>query len=110
MAFNISTLIALIISLAVLAGVIVLQIFLSKRETKWLGLILPIITFLFSLLTPLNMMAPTDGISFGFILQMFLALLLANIPTIVLLAIYFACREKLRRKKQLDKMNIQDLD
>lgn len=35
--------------------------------------------------------------------------LLANIPTAVLLVIYFACREKKRRKKQIERMNIQDL-
>lgn len=34
--------------------------------------------------------------------------LLYNIPTCVLLAIYFICR-RLRRKKQLNKMKIQDL-
>jgi len=37
-------------------------------------------------------------------------LLLFNISTIILLAIYFGCREKLKRKAQLEKMNIQDLE
>ena len=104
------TLVSLIIILAVCAGLIVLQVFLSKMESKWLGLMIPAITFLFSLLALLNMVAPSEGISIGFILQMLFAFLLANIPTLVLLAIYLACREKLRRKKQLDRMNIQDLD
>jgi len=36
--------------------------------------------------------------------------LLYNIPTVVLLAIYYACRENLKRKKELEKMNIQDLE
>ena len=91
-------------------GVIVLQIFLSKRESKWPGLVLPIITFLFSLLYPLNMSAPSGGITASFIFQMILVWLLGNIPTIIFLAIYFGCRGKQRRNKQLDKMNIQDLD
>ena len=37
------TLFALIIFLAVVIGVIWLQIFLSKKDNKWLGLILPIV-------------------------------------------------------------------
>ena len=36
--------------------------------------------------------------------------LLYNIPTLILLAIYFACREKFRRKKEMDRMNAQDLE
>jgi hypothetical protein len=35
--------------------------------------------------------------------------LLYNIPTIVLLAIYFGCREKRRKTKALEKMRAQDL-
>lgn len=56
------------------------------------------------------MVAPSEGVTAGFIIQMILAWLVGNIPTFVLLAIYIGCREKHRRKKQLDKMNIQDLD
>lgn len=100
----------LIVTLALLTGVIILQIYLSKRESKWPGLVFPIISFLFSLLYPLNMVAPSEGVTVGFIVQMVIVWLLGNIPTIVLLAIYFGCREKKRRNKQLEKMNIQDLD
>ncbi len=100
----------LFLFLLFLAGVIALQIFLSGRESKWPGLVLPAISFLFSLLYPLNMMAPAEGVSAGFVIQLLLVWLFANIPTIVLLAIYFACREKRKKKKQIDKMNIQDLD
>ena len=108
--------IRLFINLLLLAGVAALQIFLSSREGKWPGLVLPILSFLFALLYPLNMMAvTTDGAAaisapVGFFLSVLLVWLIANIPTIVLLAIYFACREKRKKKKQLDKMNIQDLD
>lgn len=66
------TLFALIIFLAVVIGVIWLQIFLSKKDNKWLGLILPIVAFLFGLLYPLNMVAPSDGVTVGFIMQMLL--------------------------------------
>lgn len=98
------------VALLFIAGIIVLQIFLSKRESKWPGLVLPIITFLFGLLYPLSMAAPAGGVTASFIFQMILVWLLGNIPTIILLAIYFGCRGKQRRNKQLDKMNIQDLD
>lgn len=100
----------LTIALALLVGVILLQIYLSKKENKWPGLVLPIITFLFGLLYPLNMVAPSDGVTVGFIFQMLLVWLLGNIPTIVLLTIYWSCRSKQHRNKQLEKMNIQDLN
>lgn len=99
----------LIITLILLVGIIVLQIFLSKRESKWPGLVLPIISFLFGLLYPLNMVAPSEGVTVGFIIQMLVIWLLGNIPTIVFVAIYLGCRDKMQRNKQLEKMNIQDL-
>lgn len=98
-----------LIFLLFIAGVIVLQVFLSKRESKWPGLVLPIISFLFSLLYPLNMAAPSEGVAVGVIFQVLLVWLLGNIPTMILLAVYFGCRKKQHRNKQLDKMNIQDL-
>lgn len=97
------------IFLAFIVGAIFLQIFLSKKQNKWYGLILPIITFLFSLICPLNMIAPSDGVTWSFIAQMLIVWLIANISTIILMVIYLACRENLRRKDRLDKMNIQDL-
>ncbi len=91
------------------AGLIVLQIFLSKCQNKILGLIIPIISFVVTLIIPLNMIGP-DVFTVMFLLQMVFIFLLANIPTIIFLAIYFAYKGKNRRKKGLDKMNIQDLD
>lgn len=99
-----------LVVLLFIAGVIILQIYLSKRESKWPGLVLPIIAFVFGLLYPLNMIVPSEGVNVGFVFQMIWVWLLGNIPTFVLLAIYFACRGKQRRNKQLDKMNIQDLN
>ena len=99
-----------LIVIAFIAIVILLQIYLSKRESKWPGLVLPIMAFLFGLLFPLNMVAPSDEVTVGFVFQMLLVWLLWNIPTIVLLAIYFGCRSKQRRNSQIDKMNIQDFD
>jgi len=99
----------LILAVLVIAGIVCLQIFLSKRESRWPGLVLPVLAFLFGLLYPLNMIAPDEGITVSFIIQMLIVWLIGNIPTIILLAIYYGCRGKQRRNKQLDKMNIQDL-
>ena len=104
------TVVTFILAILLLAGIVFLQIFLSKREDKWPGLVLPIMAFLFGLLFPLNMIAPSEGVSAGFVFQLILVWLLGNIPTILLLAIYFGCRGKQRRRKQLDKMNIQDVN
>ncbi|WP_382736778.1 hypothetical protein [Agathobaculum butyriciproducens] len=38
-----------------------------------------------------------------------LCLLVISMPTIVLMAVYFLCRRGMNRKKQIEKMNIQDL-
>ena len=84
----------IIILLAVLAGIICLQIFLSKRAIKWCGFVLPIISFLFALLiVPLNMMAPAGGLDFSFVLTMVVTFLVFNIPTAVFMVIYYACRK-----------------
>ena len=104
-----------LITLALLVGIVLLQIFLSRRESRWPGLVIPSFPFLFSLCVTfgaaLYAYIPTEHQSFGDILVPTLLLfLMYNIPTLVLLGIYFACREKYSRKKQLDKMNIQDLD
>lgn len=78
----------IILALVFLAGIILLQIFLSRAERKWPGLILPIISFLFSFLYPFNMVSGTP------IWKVFVVWLLGNIPTIIFLAIYFACHPK----------------
>lgn len=93
--------------LGILIGGIFLQIFLSRRESLWPGLVLPLLAFLQSLLLPLNVM-DTGSVSRN-ILLVLVTLLAGNIPTLILLAIYWAAREKRRMKRQLDKMKIDDL-
>ena len=93
--------------LVVLVGGIFLQIFLSKRESRWPGLVLPLLTFLWSLLGPLNVM-DTGSVSRN-VLLVLVTLLAGNIPTLILLAIYWAVREKRRVKDQIDKMKIDEL-
>jgi len=98
------------IVMVLLVGAIFLQIFLSKKKSKWFGLILPTVTFLYSLLMILNI-ADFEGMRGGEIFMLIAStFLISNIPTIVLLGIYFGCREKMKLRSQLDKMNIQDLE
>lgn len=84
-----------IILIIIIAAIILLQIYLSKRENKWLGLILPIMSFLFALLVvPLNMMVHATGIDANYISTLIVAFLLYNIPTIVFMIIYVVCRKQ----------------
>ena len=98
---------ATIILLVLLAGTILLQIFLSKRESKWPGLVLPAITFLCSVLMMLNVTAMETARAV--IAALLSAFIMGNIPTLILLAIYFVCREKWRTHSEMDKMRISDL-
>lgn len=132
--------ITLLVLLALGVGIILLQIYLSKKENKWAGLVLPIISLCISLIAVLNIAAYTtmgslslqtldeNGVviqeevletpnttqpvqdTSSLIFTVGSIFLLYNIPTIVLLAIYFSCREKQRQRKALDKMSVQDLE
>ena len=93
--------------LLLLVGGVLLQIFLSKRESRWPGLVLPLLTFLCSLLGPLNV-ADTGSVSQN-VLLVAVTLLAGNIPTLLLLAIYWAAREKHRVRDQMEKMGKQDI-
>ena len=128
--------ITIIALLLFLAGIVWLQIFLSNSKNKWLGLIIPIICFMFSLIMIFSMQVYTNkGIStvtstnngvtvtnkltaaqqekpgiISILATIIPVFLISNIPTIIFLAIYFACRERIKQKKELDKMNVQDLE
>ena len=67
-------------------------------------LALPAITLLYSLVMACNVMAGADAWR-----ALLATLALGNIPTLVLLAIYAACREKRRKNSEMDKMDIHDL-
>lgn len=129
------TFFAIIVFLIIIIGIVLLQIFFSKKQNKWLGFILPIIFFLFSLIGVLGIpMYSTFTLSEQTVLEsgeivnnvvssqtnnaditsvivgMVYIFILLNIPTVILMAIYFACREKIKNNKEIDKMNIQDLE
>lgn len=100
-----------IISIAFIVGIIMLQIFLSKQENKLLGLILPIINIIFSIIAALGSAFYENTLITGIIItHNIIVFLTYNISTIILIVIYFVCRKKLKKNKELDKMNIQDLN
>lgn len=97
-----------IIALLFLVAIILLQIILSKKESKWLGLIIPIISFGLSILWILGI--PHYLSLSGLIFKVILVFIISNIPTTIFLAIYFIYREKVKQMSEIDKMNIQDLE
>ena len=109
MAFGFRIILILSFSLILLIGAVVLQIFLSRRESPWPGLVLPGLSLLLSLIPLLNVAVPMAGAGEVF-LTLLMVFLLYNLPTAVLLAIYFACRAKFRHKREMDRMNAQDLE
>lgn len=126
--------ISIVVILLFLVGSIWLQIFLSKKKNKWLGLIIPLICFLFSIMIVLSLSMYTntgalvtktiDGVvvtdktstiqsekpnMISMLSTVMPVFIIYNIPTLIFLAIYFACREKMKLRTELDKMNIKDL-
>lgn len=77
-----------------------LQIFLCRRENKWLGLILPAISFLGSIVFLLQ---ATE------VRAMVLSFLVSNIGTVVYLLIYVGIRRKKKKNSDMDQMKIKDL-
>ena len=73
----------------------------------WPGLVLPGLCVLFAAFLTLNVMS--TGSLFQDLVTMLLVFVLGNVSTLVLLLILLLCRKGRSSKKQLDKMNIQDL-
>ena len=125
-----------LVLVAILAGVLALEFWLSRRKSPVPGLILPVLSLVLSLLLVLGNVAFRSMTSTGGALvtvneetgavvqqevvtssepvdvdfvSLAMLLLVGNIPTFALLGTYFIGRDKLRRDKLLEKMNIQDL-
>lgn len=97
--------------LAILIGIVALQVFLSRRKAWWPGLILPVCTLPGVLLVLPNVLfnALSMAESAGQALVGVLGSVLCLLPTLILIAIYLVCRRREQHKRQIDKMNIQDL-
>ncbi len=104
-----NTVIIILLFLIIFAGAIALQVFLSKKQNKFIGLILPTIALLFSLIMVLNVVFEETMTNWQVFFTLFSTFFIGNIPTIILLAIYFGIREKLKIESELDKTRIKDL-
>lgn len=125
----------LVIVLLIAAFVVWLQIRLSKTESKWPGLLLPLVFFCLSVVAVLGLagfvyntqeqlfadsvvgqvagsvhhsvLSPSSAKDLLF--QSSVIFLFANLPTLLLLGIYVAIRDKRKKQSALEKMRIQDL-
>lgn len=93
----------IILALTMLIGQFFLQYFLSVRESRWPGLVLPVLCVLVGLLYTFSA-TTLPAAAIGFLMG-------GGIPCLVHLAIYGAGRGRVRRRRQnqVEKMNIQDL-
>lgn len=84
---------------------VLLQIYLSKRENKYLGWILPTIFFLIGsfLFSNIAQVGPENLIS------VIIASIIFYFPTILMIVIYKFIRKNYKNKSEIDKMNIKDL-
>ncbi len=93
--------------LGVYGMTMLVQFLLSTRKNRSLGWILPALSVVMSILNGWPSALPPE--SAGFLWQLLQNLLLYNVPTIPLVALYFACRWLIQKKNTVEKMNIQDL-
>lgn len=91
--------IVFIVFAAFVTGAVLLQMYLSKKDNKWLGLILPAIFFIISFVGIYNtshMYAEASTDMLMLIIAIVMGYSLFNIPTGILLLIYTNYRDKRR--------------
>ena len=91
----------MIVYLLLFAAVILGQVQICKQKSPWPGLGLPLMAFLAVCFGHLGLYLSRSWMTpdWKFILG---SLLLWNIPTYILLAIYWGSREKFRQEKELE--------
>lgn len=99
----------IILGIILIFGVAYFQSILSSKSNKFLGLIFPLITFIGSIILAF-MTISIINFSFTDIFRFIFIFIMFNIPSIVLLVIYYLGRKEIERNKELDKMNLQDLE
>lgn len=97
------------LSLIFLVGLISLQIFLSKKENKWVGLILPTINVIYSIVIIIGTAFSGNLSVVQIMIQALMSFLLCNTSTMILVVIYFFYREKRKKSKRKDEINADDL-
>ena len=100
-------LVTLLFLIVPIVGLIFLQVYLSKMENDWPGLILPILSLSVSIISVLGLLLV--AVRGGVIITMIIYFILINIPTLAFFLIYKTVHKKQSPKKELDKMTIQDL-
>lgn len=88
--------------LVILTAIVILQIFLSLRSNKYLGLIFPFINLLSSIYISLL---------FSDMIVAILGFVVSLIPMIIWISIYHKCKKKMDKKIQneINRMTINDL-
>ena len=98
----------LLIYVILMVFAVLLEMYLSRKPSRWPGLVLPGLALLLSLIYPLSMAAL--GQDAGMLAaQMIIVCLIANIPTIILLRVYLVARRSVKRMSEYEKMRAQDL-
>jgi len=113
----------IIVSILIFIGLVILQVFLSKKESKWPGLILPGCSIIIALASALS--ADVFIVRGAPIITAILLFLFCSIPTLVYIIIYIIAHKKkipqqeivpaakgvpLNKNQEIIKMNIQDLE
>lgn len=114
MAMTSNIILLLVIVPLILIGIFVALCFLeralARKKAWWPGLILPALSFLGALFSSLNYSAYTNSTdALAIAGAMGVHFLLGNLPTYIFLLIYAVVRGKDRKRRELEKMNIQDL-
>ena len=82
------------LQILLVAGLLMVQVYLSKMQSKWPGLIVPGVYFLLATSIGVARLLYNIQTTLPVILGDLFALVLFNIPTAVLMVIYFMCRKK----------------
>lgn len=97
--------------LALIAAVCALEVFLAKRKSRWPGLVMPVLALFPALFVLPNLLTNALSVAENGLqaLLSLLAMLLLFVPALVLLAVYWFCRRRRKRREDVEKMKIQDL-
>jgi hypothetical protein len=87
--WSISGLFCIVLGVGFLAALAFLQVLLSSRQNKWFGVFIPALWFLGTIIPLAGNAMKLVGTTIGLFI-------LLNVPTIIYLLIFFACREKVK--------------
>ncbi len=91
------------------AGVSLIEYFLARLESPWPGRVLMFLTLTVSVIFAVIALYYAQATLGGLFLILVGTLLALNIPTLAAFLVYRRGRRRLDEKKDVDKMNIQDL-